>query len=277
MMSITTICIIAAGLTIFGIFMLLSLNINSVLTTIESQCEINVYLSEDAGGSTISQIEKELKKIDGVKEVRFFSKEDRLNRAKETLYKDKEYILEDFEDDNPLRDSYIIRVDDIGMSAAISGEAAKIIGVDEVNDLQELSDKIKQFATTVRRMGGIFMLMLAFIAVFIIANTIKLCIVSRSDEVSIMRFIGASNSYISGPFIVEGIVLGFLGALLAFFIVSWGYTAVVEKIKEIFFENFSQIIEYKDIWGLLIVSFSFIGMAIGFVGSGISLRKYLKV
>lgn len=277
MMSFTTICIVAAGLIIFGIFMLISLNINDLLTTIEGQCEINVYLSSDAGGSTISQIEKELKEIEGVTEVSFFSKEDRLNRAKETMYKDKEYILEDFEEDNPLRDSYIIKVDDIGVSARVSQEAAEITGVEEVNDLQELADNIKQFATATRRIGGILMIMLALIAIFIIANTIRLCIVSRSDEISIMRFVGASNGYISGPFIVEGIVLGFLGAILAFLIVSWGYVATVNKIKEIFFDAFSQILGYGDIWLMLIVSFALIGMGIGFIGSGISLRRFLKV
>ena len=277
MMSFTTICIVAAGLIIFGIFMLISLNINNLLTTIEGQCEINVYLSNDAGGSTISQIEKELKEIDGVTEASFFSKEDRLNRAKETMYKDKEYILEDFEEDNPLRDSYILKVDDIGVSERVAQEAAEITGVEEVNDLQELADNIKQFATATRRIGGILMIMLAFIAIFIIANTIRLCIVSRSDEISIMRFVGASNGYISGPFIVEGIVLGFFGAVLAFGMVSWGYIETVNKIKGIFFDIFSQIMSYDEIWLMLSISFAVIGMGIGVVGSGISLRRFLKV
>ena len=277
MMSFTTICIVAAGLIIFGIFMLISLNINNLLTTIEGQCEINVYLSNDAGGSTISQIEKELKEIDGVTEASFFSKEDRLNRAKETMYKDKEYILEDFEEDNPLRDSYIIKVNDIGTSKQVAREATKITGVEEVNDLQELADNIKQFATATRRIGGILMIMLAFIAIFIIANTIRLCIVSRSDEISIMRFVGASNGYISGPFIVEGIVLGFFGAVLAFGMVSWGYIETVNKIKGIFFDIFSQIMSYDEIWLMLSISFAVIGMGIGVVGSGISLRRFLKV
>lgn len=275
--SFSTVGIIAAGLSIFGIFLLLSMNINSLLTNIENQCEINVYISDNAGGATLNQIESELKKIDGVEDVRFFSKEDRLQRAKETTYKDKEYILEDLEEDNPLRDSYILIVEDIGMSAQISEKAASVNGVDEVNNLQELADKIKQFASTVRRIGGILMIMLAIIAIFIISNTIRLCIVSRSDEVSIMRFVGASNRYISGPFLVEGIILGLLGAVVAFAIVSLGYANIVNKINDIFFGNISGILAYKEIWRTLIGSLAFIGIGIGFIGCEISLRKYLRV
>lgn len=105
LMSVASAGIVAASLILFGIFLLAGLNINALLRQVEDQCEINVYLAPDAGGATLNQIEGDLRAIPGVREVRFFSREERLERAKETTYQGKEYMLEDLETDNPLRDS----------------------------------------------------------------------------------------------------------------------------------------------------------------------------
>lgn len=275
-MSFTTIGIVTASLTLFGFFMLISLNINNFLLSLENQCEINVYLSADTKEATITQIERDLKNIDGVSEAKFFSKEERLQRAKETTYKDKEYMLEDLENDNPLRDSFILYIENIGISRQVAEKASDIDGVAEVKDLQELADKIKQVASAVRKIGGVLMLILALVSIFIIINTIRLCLTASSTEITIMRYVGASNSYISGPFLIEGILLGIVGALIAFGFVSWGYGAALQKIIEIFGSDSLDFVDYKDVWTNILYTFSIIGAVIGFVGSEISIRRYLK-
>ena len=222
LMSAASVGIVAASLVLFGVFLLAEIDINSVLGSIEGQCEINVYISEDAGGSNLNRIYDELSKIQGVKEVRFLSKEERIELAKQTAYKDREYLIDDLTgDDNPLRDSYVLSADDIGMSGEIAAAAEKVQGVDEVINLQQMVDRIKTLSSGLRRTGGVIMIVLALIAMFIIINTIKLGLIYRGREISIMRYVGASDSYICGPFMVEGLILGIAGAVIAAIPVLW--------------------------------------------------------
>lgn len=277
LMSAASVGIVAASLVLFGVFLLAEIDINSVLGSIEGQCEINVYISEDAGGSNLNRIYDELSKIQGVKEVRFLSKEERIELAKQTAYKDREYLIDDLTgDDNPLRDSYVLSADDIGMSGEIAAAAEKVQGVDEVINLQQMVDRIKTLSSGLRRTGGVIMIVLALIAMFIIINTIKLGLIYRGREISIMRYVGASDSYICGPFMVEGLILGIAGAVIAAIPVLWAYSVFAAKAGTLLGFGFISLPDVWQVWHILAVWFLAIGAGIGLIGSGISIRKYLK-
>lgn len=277
LMSAASAGIIAASLILLGVFLLAEIDINAVLDGIEEQCEINVYIADDAGGSSINRIYDSLCKIDGVKEVNFMSKEERIELARQTIYKGREYLLDDFDNENPLRDSYILISDDLGKSSEIAAKASEIAGVDEVINLKETVDKIKTFSGTVRTVGGWVMTVLVLIAMFIVINTVKLGLIYRRKEINIMRFVGASNGYIRGPFMAEGFILGMIGALIAAVPVLFGYSAFVQKADGILGLSFINLPTVGDVWGLVLICFLCIGAGIGLLGSGISIRKYLKV
>lgn len=277
LMSVASAGIVAASLILFGIFLLAGLNINALLRQVEDQCEINVYLAPDAGGATLNQIEGDLRAIPGVREVRFFSREERLERAKETTYQGKEYMLEDLETDNPLRDSYILSVEQLSQAQQVAALASDVQGVDEVQNRQDLVERIRGITDVIQRIGLWMMLALGLVAMFIVANTIRLGLLSRSREVNVMRFVGASNWYIRGPFMVEGILLGTIGAVLAAILVLWGYRAGIRMLDQTMQSSMLQLLNASEVWFTISASFLGIGAGIGLLGSGISIRKYLKV
>lgn len=277
LMSVASVGIVAASLILFGIFLLAGLNINALLRQVEDQCEINVYLTADAGGATLNQIEGELRAIPGVREVRFFSREERLERAKETTYQGKEYMLEDLETDNPLRDSYILSVEQLSQAQQVASLASDVQGVDEVLNRQDLVERIRGITDVIQKIGLWMMLALGLVAMFIVVNTIRLGLLSRSREVNVMRFVGASNWYIRGPFMVEGILLGIIGAVLAAVLVLWGYRAGIRMLDQTMQTSMLQLLNASEVWFTISASFLGIGAGIGLLGSGISIRKYLKV
>ncbi len=276
-MSLTSVGIVAAGLLLFGVFLLIELNINTMLDRLENQCEINVYLAKDAQGVSLNQIVEKLKNIDGVEDVRFFSKEERLNRAKETTYKGREAILADFEKENPLRDSYVLSTEELDKSREIAAAAAAIPGVDEVVNQQDMIDWLQRAGNLARKLGVLLMLFLVLVAMFLVSSTIRLGLVARSREIGIMRFVGASNWYIRGPFMTEGILLGLMGAAVAVGLVLWGYFSVVEIVVQILQLDQSLLVPPQMVYKIVLVCFLGIGTGIGMLGSAVSMRKYLKV
>lgn len=285
MMSLASVGIVAASLLLFGIFLLTGLNVNAVLRREEERCEITVYLSADAGGVTLSQIEGELREVPGVKDVRFFSREDRLKRAKETTYQGKEYVLEDLEKDNPLRDSYILTLEQLSMAEQAALQAAEIQGVEEVQSRKAILDRIRTITGFVQRFGLILLLIMGLVTMFIVANTVRLGLAARSREINVMRLVGASNGYIRGPFMMEGIFLGIFGALLAAGILLPCYRAGLQSVENLLGTGSFQLFEGEgfrllrcgEIWKIILFGFLGIGAGIGFLGSGISVGKYLKV
>ena len=277
-MGAASIGIVAASLVLLGVFQLAIFNLNSWISQVEQQCEINVYLENEMEGTNINRIKSELSAIEDVSKVTFFSKDERVERTKETTYKGREYMLEDLEQDNIVRDSYILTVTSLSKASKVAELAKKVPGVDEVVNRQDLVDKIQVVADVIREIGLWLMLLLVLIAMFIIANTIRIGLISRSGEVDIMRFVGASNAYIRGPFMIEGILLGIFGAILASGLIFSGYSLLSRSAAE-FFPDMGQalLLPISAIWRMVTVTSLGIGAGIGLIGSGISIRKHLKV
>lgn len=274
--SMTSVFIVMCCLLIFGLFSVITLNINHIAKTVEQKCEIQVFLEEDTTDKQLNAAKETVSKISNVNNVEIFSKEDTLEYMKE-IFADDASALEGYEgDDNPYRDSLIITINDLSLSEDTVKKLSEVDKVAEVKNNREVLENILIASTFVRNASLIIMLMLCLISIFIIANTIKIAVFSRRKEIGVMKFIGATNWFIRWPFIFEGIITGVIGALISFALISWGYIFVYSKTLGVNMDVFS-LLPYSELWAMLLICFVSIGTLIGAIGSGFSIRKHLNV
>lgn len=274
MMSLASVCIMAASLMLLGLFMTVGLNISSFMNDLGDSCELNVYIKADADGRSISELEEDFKNISGVSDVRFYSREDRLSKVSEEVYGEDGYVFSD--DINPLRDSYILTVSDLSQSDRICGEASEVDGVEEVVRNSDVISGVETMTRAVRSVGVWIMLIFALLAVFIISNTIKLGMVSRGDEIKIMKIVGATDGFIRAPFVIQGALLGILGAFPASVVVCGGYGAVAHKISLIVSSDIIGVMALSEIARVVVPSFFVIGILVGMLGSYTAVGRYFK-
>ncbi|AEM79328.1 permease-like cell division protein FtsX [Thermoanaerobacter wiegelii] len=274
LMTIASITSVMAAMLILGLFLVIILNVNSLTNQVESQLELKAFLKDNISEQEVSQIGNEIKTIPGVTSVVFESKEEALQKFKQQLG-DKSYLAEGLEKDNPLPQSYIVKVKDAGLMKDISNEIKQINGVDKVSYGQDVVDKLLGIIKIIRIVGLSIILILFIISIVIISNTIKLGVFARRREINIMKYIGATDWFIRWPFLIEGVVLGLVGALLsvALLVLIYGYVLDIINNKLIVF----QLLPLEKIVGDIFVYFSLIGAIIGALGSGLSIKRFLNV
>lgn len=275
LMTLASVGIVIASLVLFGVFVLFGLNINSVGEQIKEQCEINVYLPKTMLRDDVRAIGSRLGELEYVKEAKLYTKEERLQNYKEGINQDTAAVITTLEADNPLRDAYVLTLTDVSHASAVAEAAAKLEGVEEVTNRQDLIQSILSITNTVKHISLWMLLVLAAISVFIISNTIKLGMFSRRKEINIMKFVGATDWFIRWPFIIEGMILGAVGAVVAATLVLVGYGSVFGSAQE-FMGNIA-LLETTEVFNVIVVSFLVMGMGIGMTGSAMSIRKHLYV
>lgn len=275
LMTLASIGIVIASLVLFGVFVLFGMNINSVGEQIKSQCEINVYMPNDMSRDDVRAIGSSLSEIEYVKEAQLYTKEERLQNYKEGIHQDQAEVITTLEEDNPLRDAYVLELTDVRKANEVAEAAAKIEGVEEVTNRQDLIRKILSITNTIKHVSVWLLMILAAISVFIISNTIKLGMFSRRKEINIMKFVGATDWFIRWPFIIEGMFLGAVGAVVATVIVMIGYGSVFTTIQE--FMGNIRLLETSEVANVVTIGFLIMGIGIGMAGSAMSIRKHLHV
>lgn len=275
LMTLASIGIVIASLVLFGVFVLFGMNINSVGEQIKSQCEINVYMPNDMSRDDVRAIGSSLSEIEYVKEAQLYTKEERLQNYKEGIHQDQAEVITTLEEDNPLRDAYVLELTDVRKANEVAEAAAKIEGVEEVTNRQDLIRKILSITNAIKHISVWLLIILAAISVFIISNTIKLGMFSRRKEINIMKFVGATDWFIRWPFIIEGMLLGAVGAAVATVIVMIGYSSVFATVQE--FMGNIKLLEASEIINVVIIGFLVMGIGIGMAGSAMSIRKHLHV
>ncbi|MDO5557678.1 MAG: permease-like cell division protein FtsX [Clostridia bacterium] len=270
--------IMCATMLIFGVFFVLGENVNSIMKQIETQQGMEVFLKEGSLEKDIQELEGKIKELDGVNKVNFISKEDALNRMKEKL-KDKQTLLSGYEDNNPFPASYVVTLTNLEKSKDIQDSIRSFEIVESITTRDDTINALINIANGIRIVSGGILLILIFISIFIIANTIKLTVYSRRKEISIMKYVGATNKFIRSPFIVEGIIIGIIAVLLSIVLLGIGYNVVSDKILNSAFSSIANItfLQFSDMFDLLIIVYLILGIGIGTVGSGISMKKYLQV
>lgn len=275
LMTLASIGIVIASLVLFGFFVLFGMNLNSIGDQIKEQCEINVYMPNDMSRDGVRAIGSKLSEIEYVKEAQLYTKEERLQNYKEGVYQEQAEVIDTLEEDNPLRDAYILSLEDVTKAREVAEAASKVEGVEEVVNRQDLIQQILSITNTIQHVSVWLLLILAAISVFIISNTIKLGMFSRRKEINIMKFVGATNWFIRWPFIIEGMLLGAVGAAVATVIVMLGYGSVLPTVQE--FMGNIRLLEWAEVVKIVILAFFVMGIGIGMAGSAMSIRKHLHV
>ncbi|AFS79062.1 hypothetical protein DUF214 [Gottschalkia acidurici 9a] len=276
-MSIASVGSVSATLVILGMILILILNINNMANTTKEQFDqIQIYLSDDLNQKQIQSLGQAIEKIDGISEVQLETKDKALENMKERL-EEKGDMLDGL-DKNPFQNSYIVYLDELEKADSAVKEIKNLNGIDDVIYYKDIMDKLISVASSVRIGGIILIVILLLISVFIISNTIKITVAARQREISIMKYVGATNGFIRGPFIIEGVLLGFVGSVLSIFMVIYGYKYIFSAVNNNLYDIFTiYMISPKLLTIDIIIIFISMGVGIGMLGSILSLRKFLKV
>ncbi|MBR6267806.1 MAG: permease-like cell division protein FtsX [Selenomonadaceae bacterium] len=274
-MSFASIGTVAVSLFVLGVFLLLVLNMNRMASTLESQVQIAVYLEDNLSGKEKDRLEEVLKDMSGIQSVKYVDKEEALVKLKERLG-EQQYLLNAMEDgENPLPDAFEVTVKLPELVQTAAASIQEMDGVAEAKYGQDVVEHLFDITRLVRIFGLLLMVLLTGATIFIISNTIRLTVFARRKEIAIMKYVGATDWFIRWPFLLEGIVLGFIGGIVSALALRSFYAAMASKIYNTlaFFPLMPQypFMDYVSIG--IIVS----GMIIGAIGSTISLRRFLQV
>ena len=274
-MSFAAVGITVACLVVMGTFSLVAYNAQVQLQQLESEYEILAFVDESCDDAQTKAVGRAIEQRDNVKECVFISKEEAM-KSFEARY-EGDNMFQNL-DPEILRDRYAVYVDDL----SISGKTAQDI-LDNVEGVANVrvDEDIAGGFITLRNVASVVCIaliaILLLVSVFIISNTIKLTTFDRRDEIAIMKMVGATNSFIRLPFVVEGFILGMLGAVIAFFL-EWGlYDFLQAKIAVVDTLRLFQIVPFAEVIELVAISYALTGFAVGVVGSLLSIRKFLKV
>ena len=272
--------IMCATMLVFGLFFVIGENVNHIVNEVEEAQGIQVFIKNEATDEQIKELESKIKEINGVntEDLEFVSKEEALEQMKER-FGDKAHLLDGYIENNIFPASYIVTLTDLTLSKKVQSELEKIDNVKEIKSRDQTISTIINLANGVRITTLVLLVILIVIAIFIISNTIKLTVHARRKEISIMKYVGATNNFIRWPFIVEGIIIGILAGLISILLVGGIYNIVAEKMSSTeFMQNIGiNLLGFNDMFILIVVVYLILGMGIGILGSSISMRKYLKV
>jgi cell division transport system permease protein len=275
LMSLASIIIVTASLLVFGIFLIISVNLKfKIDNMLENQLQIEVYCDSNLDETQVKDIEANIKMNSFVSDVRRVTKEEALERCKELL--EDGSILEGY-DGSFLPESFIIKVKDAEHIKSVVETFRGIKGVESIGFLEGNVNELSKISYWARVISMLLLAILLSVSVFIISNTIKLTVFARRREINIMKYIGATDWFIRLPFIVEGIIIGFVGAVLSFIITYYCYNTIEGQLSKGILGESLNFVDINSIVIYVIGSYSIIGTLVGGIGSGISIRKYLHV
>jgi len=276
-MSVSAATAVTITLLLVSLFLLLTLNIQQITKNVEESVQIHVKILDSSTTEVIKATQTEITKLAGVKKVTYSDKNAELDRFIAAFGADGKIFEMYRGENNPLRNAYLV---DVQKSAALDVLAAKIQtlkGIESVNYGGENTIKLISFMNGIRDVGLILVIILSSLAIFLIANTIKITIQSRFDEISILKTLGATNSFIRAPMVLEGLAIGFLGSLIPVAVTIYGYTSMYKSLGGFLV---SELFILRPVYPFVLqISYLLIilGVAVGLVGSFISVTRYLHV
>lgn len=273
-MSVASIGTVAVSLFIFGMFLMMVMNMNKLAENMESQVQINVYLLDKVDREQARDIEKDLKEIEGVETVGFVTKDEAMERFKDRLG-DQKTLLDALDETNPLPDSFEVTVTNPNLVKTAAEKMEKLDGVECAKYGQDVMEHLFEITRLLRIFGFTLMLVLAFATLFIISNTIRLTVFARRKEIAIMKYVGATDWFIRWPFVMEGMVLGLFGSIIAAMVLRTAYTAMAEKVYDTL--AFFPLIPEQPFLTYITIVVVISGMVVGAIGSAVSIKKFLKV
>ncbi len=275
--TISCLGVMCATMLIFGLFFTIGKNINSAIKGLEKNQGMQVFMESYAQEDEISKLDGDLKKINGVNTVEFVSKEDAYNTMKKRLGENQQ-VMDGFGPE-AFSVSYVVTLTDLELNNQVYNEINALEGVRKIVNKRDVIEKLDKIGQTIQIITFFIFGILILISLFIISNTIKLTVHARRKEISIMKYVGATNGFIRTPFIIEGIIIGLVSGILSILVVGGGYNSIVNWISQdaTFQELTIKLLSFGDMFGQIVLVYMLLGVGIGIVGSTISMKKYLEV
>ena len=270
--------IMCATMLIFGLFFVIGENVNYIMEEVEAQQGMQVFLNKDATEEQIQQAGEQIRAIDYVATAQYVSKEDALNSLKERFGENGD-LLDGYYEKNPLKPSYVVTLTDLEQSDNVYAQIEQLDNVSNIEVRDKTIDALIGVANGIRIVSGVILILLIVISIFIIANTIKLTVHARRKEISIMKYVGATNGFIRWPFIVEGIIIGVISAMISIVLLGVSYNFAIDKLLDSSVATMVSfnLLTFSDMFALVLTVYLILGIGIGVIGSAISMRKYLEV
>ena len=279
LMTVASVFVLIACMLIIGTVYLGSENVISFMNTLEAQNEIVAFIDDEyeSDSNSREKLCEKVEAIDGVGSVEYITKEQALAEYRESLGDDGAYLDGYSGDENPLRNELRITISELDKFSTIAFEVSNMEEIANTRDSQEIVDLLLKVRNMLEKLGISILVILAVVSLFIISNTIKLTMYSRKNEINIMKYVGATNSFIRFPFVLEGVIIGLVSTLLSLALQWCIYSYLVVPLLADLTFLADSIVPFTVCLKSLIVIFSSIGLIVGIFGSVISIRKYLKV
>lgn len=281
MFSIASIATMAACIFLLGIFYSIGTNFKTIVKEAEESVSVTVFFNEDQTDDQIKAIGEKIKKRPEVDRMEYISAEEAWKQYTKEMFKGNEEAAASFADDNPLAKSsnYQIYLKDVSKQDAFVKAVQKIDGVREVNQSRVAAKTLTDFNRLMTLISvGVIAILIA-VAVFLISNTVTVGISVRKDEIAIMKLIGAKDSFVRAPFVVEGVVIGLVGSIIPLVILWFLYSSILRYVatKFTFLSNLVTFVPIGDVFHTLLPLSLVLGVGIGYVGSRFTLKRHLKV
>jgi len=279
LMSFASFCILMVSLLLVSCAVLLMMNVNKIMSNIEDTNEITIYLKEDISDKQVEHIKSVLEKNQDITDVKYYSKEQALDDFRDNMAEYSELL--DYLDKNPMPETFLVRVKDLSKIRHVVNTVNDIEGVEQTKAPYDFASVLIQIRNTFTLIGGAVLVALVVVSVVIVSNSIRTSVFARRNEISIMRYVGATSGFIKAPFFVEGMFIGILAGAAA-----WGLTWLIyDSVFALFSADltvwqmfgFYGLTPFGDImWYVLAVNCA-AGALLGAVGTVFSTGKYLKV
>lgn len=279
--SLASVATMAACIFLFGLFFSVILNFNYIVKKAEEGVAITVFFEENLEDSKVEAIGDALRDRDDVLKVTYVSADEAWDTFKDEYFGESKDLAEGFKDDNPLAgsDNYEVYMKDVESQKEVVKFAEGLDGVRKVNKSDVVAKTLSSVNKLILYVSAAIILILLIVTVFLISNTVTIGITVRKEEIAIMKYIGAKDYFVRGPFIVEGILIGLVGAAIPLA----GLYVVYDKAIDYIMTRFSilnNILDFMPVWDvhkILLPTGLLLGVGIGFIGSFFTIRKHLKV
>lgn len=281
LMTLASIGTISTCLLVIGIFYTIVSNVDYMIASIQNNIGIAIFFEDGISERQIAELKSTIDKREEVYSITYISADQAWESFKEDYFKDKEELLDGFEEDNPLEDSASFQVflADISKQEQLVNYVSSLSGVRYVREDRQVTDIISSISDLIKYFSIVLVVVLIIVSVFLISNTVRLAIELRKVEINIMKYVGATDAFIRGPFIIEGATIGLLGAFLPLILIFTFYKDVTINIvtKFIILDDYLVFMPIEEIFTRLLPLSIIIGAGIGIVGSMMTIHKHLKV
>ena len=274
LMTVSSILTVGCCLFLFSVFMLFTLNINYISNQIKDQCEIQAFIDMEIDGEEAVAIAENIKNISNIRTTTYETKVEAYENYAKSLGGNA-IVLDGLAPEDFLRNSVKVTLVDLSLAKVTADKIAKVPGIAEVINHQEVIDSVINITSYIQKASFLIMIILMIVSLFIISNTIKLSVASRANEIHIMKFVGATNWFIRWPFIIEGLLIGFIGSVIALGVIYGGYIPLYNSVTGAF--SLIDLCSPMNTVISIVPTVIAFGCIMGVVASTVSTTKHLKV